>query len=152
LGHSPTPKDIMYMDVSDTSVSSLSARDKETIRKFYGEDIGESWLALSDAGTAAMHKQDYQTALDYFARAAKLTDDVAVKNNAAAAHFNWAIALMTSGNKAKAEEHFKAAFDIQSQVKEGKNYALILNGYAKFLRSEKRDAEAAAVEKLVSTK
>lgn len=145
-GHSQNPADIMYLDVAK-STSVLSARDKETIRKFYSDDIGESWLAVNDAGVAAMKKSEFELALKNFAKAMAMTDDQTVKNNCAAAHFNWAQALLNAGDTKAAEDHYKSAFELQQHAKDGKNYSLIVDGYIQFLREQKRNAEADAIEK-----
>lgn len=146
MGHSQNPADIMYLDVVKKT-STLSARDKETIRKFYSDNIGESWLAVNDAGIAAMNKNDFELALKNFAKAMAMTDDPVVKKNCAAAHFNFANTLLNAGNTKSAEEHYKSAFELQQHAKDGKNYSLIVDGYVQFLREQKRDAEADAIEK-----
>lgn len=147
-GHSFDPADVMYIsDGAAVVPSELSARDKETLRRFYSEDIGESWLSLMNRANTLTQKQEFKEAAACFEEALKMADDPMVKSNYAALHFNWASNAAQKGNIATADEHFKAALKMQ-KAKPDANYPLVVQTYAKFLRWQKRDAEAVAVEKL----
>jgi tetratricopeptide (TPR) repeat protein len=146
-GHSMNAGDIMYISAGSSVTVALSARDKETIRRFYSEDLGESWLTLNNRGNEHTQKREFNAAADCYAKAMRLTDKPMVRSNYAALHFNWANAAAQEGDMKTADEHFKAAWDLQRDKPDG-NYSMMLEGYAKFLRFQKRNAEALALEKL----
>jgi tetratricopeptide (TPR) repeat protein len=147
-GHSPRPADVLYMSAGTAEVPTrLTARDKETIRKFYTEDIGESWLALNNRGITLAQKHEFQAALQCYLKAQQLTDNPMVNSNLAALHFSWAGAAANEGDQKIADEHFAAALQIQKKQPDA-NYGVMIDAYAKYLRSHRREGEATAVEAL----
>lgn len=147
LGHSRTPQDIMYATTHGTeSMPSLSARDGETIRKFYDTDLTQNWLTLNDEGIEASQNGDYAAALEKYSQALQLKPDAdAPRNNAVRAHYKWAIELINKGDMKSPESHFKQALAMAGP-KRDQNIRILVEAYSKYLRLLNRGAEATAIE------
>lgn len=146
-GHSLNPGDVMYIAAGSAEKANpaLSPRDKETIRRFYSEDIGENWLGLNNRGNELLRKQDFKGAVECYSKAMKVSEEPMLRSNLTTAHFNWAASAANDGDMKTAEEHFKAAWELEHE-KPDASYARFLDTYAMFLRSQNRDTEA--IEKL----
>lgn len=145
LGHSTNPKDVMFVSAPQIAEApTLTPRDKNTIVKLYTTD---TWMTLNDEGTECIESGDIDSALKRYSDALKLSpNNRVVQSNLVRAKYKRAITLFNDNKKSEAEPYFKEALEIEDKIKDD-NLGSVVKAYCQFLRLQKRDSEAAELEK-----
>lgn len=149
-GHSTVPGDIMFdtSPLADTEVS-LSTRDKNTIVHLYADDVTiiPDAISINASGVQLLNTGDADGAIEKFEEAVKLDPKTATfKENLGAALNNSAIRSWQSANFVDAESKYLRALELYQQIGKTEFIARTVRNYAMLLRSQRKNADAAALE------